>query len=319
MAVDPDRLETVVLARLATSKPPFDARSIAQAVQRFAPAHLDATTWQRMIEDALRTLATRELLDEDGALRDREELGRRTGIENPRSWAQVVDRALPALSLGIAADDARAQSRLVGRDAWAAAIAARALGIWASGSPPSMSAVCDAFAWRQLGLAGKAKRFPPEVRALFFQRELATDAAPADRLVRLYAARELGAPRADLRSLRDALVRRWLQATAIGERAAPAPDAFADQVRDVTRNAREGVFGDRKVFISSVWKQLRDRPRWGELTLDEFKTRLVRAHKSGDLVLARADLVAAMDPMLVETSEIRTDGASFHFIVRETT
>ena len=39
--------------------------------------------------------------------------------------------------------------------------------------------------------------------------------------------------------------------------------------------------------------------------------------ESGELSLARADLVAAMDPALVEASEIAVDGASFHFIVHD--
>jgi hypothetical protein len=43
----------------------------------------------------------------------------------------------------------------------------------------------------------------------------------------------------------------------------------------------------------------------------------VSAHRQRELELARADLVAAMDPTLVAASETRTDGATFHFIVRE--
>jgi hypothetical protein len=66
-----------------------------------------------------------------------------------------------------------------------------------------------------------------------------------------------------------------------------------------------------------VWHELRKRPRWSAITLDELKARLVAAHRAGELVLARADLVAAMDPALVAASEITTDGASFHFIVKE--
>jgi hypothetical protein len=77
------------------------------------------------------------------------------------------------------------------------------------------------------------------------------------------------------------------------------------------------VFGDRKVFISAVWDALRATPAWAALELDELKARLVAAHRSRELVLARADLVAAMDPALVAASETRTDGATFHFVIRE--
>jgi hypothetical protein len=93
---------------------------------------------------------------------------------------------------------------------------------------------------------------------------------------------------------------------------------FADEVRDVARAANDGVFGERKVFIAAAWHDLRRRPGYASLTLDDFKTRLVRAHRVGELVLARADLVAAMDPELVAASETAADGATFHFVVRET-
>ena len=63
--------------------------------------------------------------------------------------------------------------------------------------------------------------------------------------------------------------------------------------------------------------QLRRDPRWARLGLAGFKADLVAAHRAGELALARADLVAAMDPALVAASEIAVDGASFHFVVKE--
>ena len=122
--------------------------------------------------------------------------------------------------------------------------------------------------------------------------------------------------RADARVLLDALVRMWVDGRQVGSAATEPAPAFAETVRDVARAAREGVFGDRKVFIASVWNELR-RGRWPTMSLADFKTRLVAAHRAGDLALARADLVAAMDPDLVAASETTTEGASFHFIVRE--
>ncbi|HEY5928075.1 MAG TPA: hypothetical protein VIV11_40590, partial [Kofleriaceae bacterium] len=94
--------------------------------------------------------------------------------------------------------------------------------------------------------------------------------------------------------------------------------SFADDVRHVARAANDGVFGERKVFIASAWHDMRRRPGYTALTLDDFKVRLVRAHRSGELVLARADLVAAMNPDLVAASETVADGATFHFVMRET-
>ena len=142
--------------------------------------------------------------------------------------------------------------------------------------------------------------------------------------MRQIAARAVEAQRLELGALRDALVRRWL--TGRGPEpcglapAAPleaAAPSLVDAVRSAAHGARDGVFGDRKVFISSVWQALRAQPSWMALALDDFKAQLVAAHRSRQLVLARADLVAAMDPALVAASETQTEGATFHFIVRE--
>jgi hypothetical protein len=289
-----DRLESLILARIKTSPRPLAAPEIAKDLYRFAPASLGEPAWLDQVQHAVDDLASCGTGPKD--------LARRLGKHTARTWAHYVDRVFPALALGIQPGDAK----LAGRDAWTAAIAARALGLWTEGPPPSLSSVCDAYAWQQLGLAGRAKRCPPEVRAVFLQRELGTDPGPPDRLLRLYAARFLDAPRPELRALRDALVRRWLVAP-----------SFADDVRHIARTANDGVFGERKVFIAAAWHQLRRRPGYASLTLDDFKARLVRAHRAGELVLARADLVAAMDPGLVAASETLADSATFHFVVRE--
>jgi hypothetical protein len=77
----------------------------------------------------------------------------------------------------------------------------------------------------------------------------------------------------------------------------------------------EAVFGERKVFIAAIWDLLRRDPGFA-LSLDDFKTRLLDAHRAGTLELARADYTRAMDPALVQRSETTWDGASFHFVVR---
>jgi len=129
----------------------------------------------------------------------------------------------------------------------------------------------------------------------------------------------VAAPRPELRALRDALVRGWLAGRMLGDAAAAAraaPD-FATDVLGAAARVVDGRFGDRKVFVSAVWGELRRDPRWADLALAGFKGRLLAAYRARELVLARADLVAAMDPALVAASEIAADGASFHFIVKE--
>ncbi|HSK02993.1 MAG TPA: hypothetical protein VK932_17195 [Kofleriaceae bacterium] len=331
-AIAADRLDTLVIARLATSARPPGVADLAKALRRFSPRDLTDAQWRETIAAALAGLQARELVDATRRAQP-EELARRIGGGAARpTWKQLVEGVLPALALGIDAGDAKTRARLAGRDAWAAAIAARALGAWRDGPPPSPNGLCDALVWQELGLAGSPKRCPPEVRAHFVCRRTDGEAGPPDRLLRVYAARMVDAPRVELAALRDGLVRRWLTARELGAATpAPAPAPVAElpapateparsliaDVRAVADAAREGVFGDRKVFISAVWDALRATPAWASLELDELKARLVAAHRSRELVLARADLVAAMDPALVAASETVTDGATFHFVVRE--
>ena len=85
---------------------------------------------------------------------------------------------------------------------------------------------------------------------------------------------------------------------------------------DALRNLAEGIladarmsgtlFGDRKVFIGSIPGVDLADPEWRQL-LDELR-------RLGLLQFARADLVAAMDPALVEASEWQLDGATYHFL-----
>ena len=296
-----ERLELLVLARDATSPKRRDTDLVAAELHRFAPASMTEVAWR----DELAIVR-----DRVAKLDPRKELARRLRLKKAISWPRLVDRMLPALGLGVEVTDASAHAKLVGRDAWTAAIAARILGVWETGRPPSLAAVCDAFAWRTLGLSGRAKRCPPEIRALFLQRELQSTVGTADRQLRLYVARELQSG-TELRAMRDGLVRRWLQDKPLRG----GPNLSSD-VKRIARSIKRGVFGERKVFIAALWEELRRDQRWASLSLPEFKTRIVAAHRSGDLELARADLVAAMDPQLVAASETRDDGASFHFIIR---
>lgn len=316
-------LVALVAARVVTSPAPCTAAEVARATRRFAPATSGEAAWLEHITTALQTARTAGLVLGDPATagehaRERVLHGR-LGFPATATWAQLVERWVPLAALGVTAAMAKIAARVKDRDTWTAAIAARLLGQWTEGPPPSLAAVCDSLAWTRLGLPGKAKRCPREIRALFLQRELDTAAAPPDRLLRLYVARELGSPRAELKALRDTLVQRWLEGRELGPAATappPAPGSFARAVQAAARAATTGRFGDRKVFVSAIWEGLRGRPE-APASLGELKHQLLAAHRAGALELARADLVAAMDPALVAASEILADGASFHFVVLE--
>jgi hypothetical protein len=77
----------------------------------------------------------------------------------------------------------------------------------------------------------------------------------------------------------------------------------------------DGRYGKENVFVSALWQHLARDRRLPDLSIDRFKRWLVAANRDQLLDLARADLVDAMDPRLVEESEIEDLGATFHFVV----
>lgn len=204
------KLETLVIARAFTTMDALSSVTLAKTLRRFAPLQISDVAWRTAIDTAIADLQQRGAMDARNRLRDRDLLTRRIGRHTAKRWQQLAERVLPALALDVAPDDIARHKRLAGRDEWAAAMVARALGLWSAGPPPTLPALCDALAWRELGLAGRPKRCPAEVRACFVQRQLGGDPGTPERLVRLLAAQLVGAPRAELRGLRDALVRNWL-------------------------------------------------------------------------------------------------------------
>ncbi len=114
-------------------------------------------------------------------------------------------------------------------------------------------------------------------------------------------------PAASPKAVRAAALKQW----AAMSRPARADDlpSFAAAVNRTAAASPTGWFGDDKVFISHVHRQLADGT-----SLDAFKQRLVEANTAGLVQLARADLVAAMDPADVRASEVKYLTAEFHFI-----
>lgn len=316
------RLDDVVLARAALVKEKVAEAPIAAALRSLAPPSFDDAGWTAAIAESLERLRRMSLVAGTRAAGGAAQAAtKRFGLARA-SWKQIFDRTIPGLALGVEADDARAHKRLSDRDQVAGAIVARAEGLWRAGPPPSPAAVADALVWRSLHLAGNPKRTPPEVRAHFLGQLLGASGGPADRTLRQLAARATGAVRADLQALRAALGRRWLcglRFDGTSQRAnGGSLESFATAVRTAAARATTGLFGDRKVFISAAWSVVRNDPAIGILSLDDFKQRLIAAHRAGLVRLARADLTSAMDPDAVAQSETRHLEARYHFIERGT-
>ena len=89
---------------------------------------------------------------------------------------------------------------------------------------------------------------------------------------------------------------------------------FALEVRRCAASEAQGWSGDRKAYISHVWRNVRAaRPEWG-LSENEFKHLLAEAHRSGQLALANADLKDRSNIKDVQELAVVYRNAVFHFI-----
>ncbi len=96
----------------------------------------------------------------------------------------------------------------------------------------------------------------------------------------------------------------------------PPAETVLEVVREtLPRVGADGRFGAENVFVSAIWHRIQGDRRLVDLSFDRFKRWLVNANRDGWLVLARADLVGAMDPRQVAESEIEDRGATFHFVL----
>jgi hypothetical protein len=99
-------------------------------------------------------------------------------------------------------------------------------------------------------------------------------------------------------------------------RPASPPDMleFCQAVIDAARPVAEGWPGNRKAFISLVWKAIRHaRPDWG-LSEIAFKGMLAEAHRSGQIELATADLKDGRDLKSLEDSKILYKNTVWHYV-----
>ncbi|WP_143071284.1 hypothetical protein [Nitrosomonas cryotolerans] len=91
-------------------------------------------------------------------------------------------------------------------------------------------------------------------------------------------------------------------------------ETFAAQVIKSANRCQTGRFGDNKIFISHVWRQMGlDGKQFG-LNIDQFKHRLCLANNKGLVSLIHADLTYAMNSQDVSASETACLNAVFHFI-----
>jgi hypothetical protein len=199
----------------------------------------------------------------------------------------------------------------------------------------------------KLGLSAKASRLLAS-QLVKNPRDFGTDT----RLIAALAAEQVGSDAADVAGVRTALLRKFFGAAAtpskragkraLGKGAPPAkieaaqsapaaasepapsvastaggrPDlpGFASEVRRHAASQAQGWSGDRKAYISHVWRNVREkRPDWG-LSEIEFKCMLAEAHRAGQLALANADLKDKDNIKDVQESAVSFRNTVFHFI-----
>ncbi len=269
----------------------------------------------------------------------------------PRTWAEACELRLLAKALCLEREPAKRLKALATPDGLRIAILQHAHGLKFKGvvTPSRLRSALAAVALQRAfgnqinaGMSGKLGLSAKAGRLLAGQlarkpRDFGTDG----RLIAALAAEHVGAPQADLAALRLAVLRRFLEN---GEKpAAPPPRpvakapvarprlvepttpaaptirrpdlaGFASEVRGHAASNAQGWVGNRRAYISHVWRVIRDRrPEWG-LSEIEFKCMLAEAHRAGQLALANADLKDNSNLKDVQESAVVYKNAVFHFV-----
>lgn len=343
-------LELVVLARCSSPRAPSE-KALALAVLELASAAArskpDAQAIARAAEQAghaLAALRRRGLIAE--RKREPTEAGYQAlradlGLGHVPSWADVRAKHLPARALGLGPGSAGATRALKNSGTIVTNMMAAKFGV---AGAQTMDELCDQLLAQALGVDPASFTMTSLRAAILAKRAGVTPQGTATALGARLAANELQLVDAGKRGptkteLVRGLGRRWLaqqretppdgasphspsgstpRADAapradVGPTAKPAADLLHVVRETLPRVGPDGRFGAEKVFVSAIWRTLDRRAQ--DLSLDGFKRWLLDANRSGQLKLARADLVGTMDAKLVADSEIRDQGATFHFVL----
>jgi hypothetical protein len=330
------RLGELALAWLLTREEGRGARGdLSRALRSFAEHRWSPGEWNTRLDETLAALEAGGLarrtarkgleLTSPGRAHALAWLGMKR-LPEGTTWKKLKNTHLLARALELAPSSGNL-ARLGNADGMRAVLVQKHLGFEDPGAR-SLTQVRDALCWKQLGLETDKPFTLAAVQAVLLARVMKSSReAEPTQAMRQLAARSVGARRSDAESLRLAALRSWLVPSsesltpASGPEPVPPPvpspeelRTFAERVLEAAKASTTGHFGEDKVFISHVWRTLKEQVRG----LDEqtFKNRLVEANRARLLSLSRADLVEAMDAADVAASETRYLGATFHFIAR---
>lgn len=325
-------LAELILVRLLPAAKSVSVRDLRSALARFFRQPPSSETVNEVItalrHSGLLARGRGTRLSDEGRARAEKYLGLPAGSK--ASWATIQAKYLLPKALGLEPGSAEANS-LSASSTLVPRLLKRTLGLPA-GTRDTLSAVLEAYLCQQLGFPAESEL--AAVTGGIFARAIGS----ADRVTKKQAMKVipnqlLGAKSNAADDVRAAVILRGLSgdaptvltptsrssATPVHQ-PEPQPDEtfdledFANTVLSVARKSPTGRFGDNKVFISHVWRQLADEPRFARLGPDGFKAKLVEANRADLLTLTRADLVQVMDPAEVRESETAYLNATFHFI-----
>ncbi|HWB09728.1 MAG TPA: hypothetical protein VG826_10900 [Pirellulales bacterium] len=318
-----ETLDLMILVRLLEPATPTKAR---QDVGKIAAAGIAQGEWNSMFEAHWKRLIDRGLIGRSPGKRSGQSLtptdaGRRHALNflqvsklpDKVKWATLQADYLLPLAMNCQPGSAKAQ-QLKSAPQFKLAVISQARRL-SPRNGATAKTVLATLAWKLIGVESEADFTAENVIQQIGLGQRPARKVTATQLAAALAARALGANKTTLTELRSAALRQWLLASV------PAPGAstddlgtFASQVIDAARRCQAAArFGDNKVFISHVWRQM-NGPLGAAPELGTFKQRLLEANRDGLLQLSRADLVEAMNPVDVQESSTVYDNATFHFV-----
>jgi hypothetical protein len=318
-----ETLDLVILARLLEPATPDKAR---QDIGKLAGGRLGPGEWTAVFDAHWQGLTDRALIGPSGkkgvkswTLTD----GGRShalaflhlsDVPAKLKWAALQADYLLPLSMNCRPGSAEAK-KLKSAPRFRLTVISRARRL-STRDGATAKAVLAALAWKLIGVDSQADFTAENVIQQIGLGQQPTRKVTPTQITTALAASALGSSKTTATELRLAALRQWLLGSSASAGAGWVDDltAFAGQVIEVARRCpAAGRFGDSKVFISHVWRQM-NGPSGGPLELGEFKKRLLEANRDGLLQLSRADLVEAMNPVDVSESSTVYDNATFHFI-----
>jgi hypothetical protein len=330
------------------------AQDLAPIVPQTLPGAQWRALIERELEALLRDgLAIEEgvqlRLSDPGSAAVRRFLGIKGAL--PTSWSELREQRLIAKALGLERLGAKHVKALSRPDGLRAGLVQATYNLKLKGiaTPSRLRSALAALALKRafgnqisVGVTGKGGLSAKAGRLLAAQllrnpRDFGTDS----RLVAALAAEHSGTKSADLEALRRAILARFFAGALVAAdlrrpppagvlegpapaplRAAPAnarparPD-LAGFVGEVHRQAAahaQGWVGNRKAYISHVWRALGQACADWRLSEIEFKCMLLEAHRAGQLALVNADLKDHKSLKDVQESAVVYKNAVFHFV-----